>query len=130
MSTPLEFVVISESDYINKKFNVYYVLWNGNEEALMRLEKAISRSLERYEDSNLGEYLKSFSINLEVKVPESVADLHCDLTFKNSPFPHLFKACKGRFNWFYDEDDDIDKEAFDCMIGDELYLCAYRGEKR
>lgn len=91
MSAPVEYIVFFEKWANEGLFNILYLQWTGNEKALTELHTVISSAGYDMSGSSL-----LYSMNIDVKVPEAVVDLHCSLTDVQYSAATLYK-CKGAF---------------------------------
>lgn len=115
MPTPLEFVVFHyRNNSVNtseNSFDIYYLQWTGNEKSLSLLNTIITNA--EYDDDY---YEQQCYLNIDVKVPLPVVDMHCALNDVQYPFASLSK-CTGTFDCPFKEDDiDLDGDELYCLI--------------
>ncbi len=101
----MEFVICSEHNYISDTTRIYYIQWNGNEDALTMVHEFIT-------DDDFYTSSYTLSLNLDIKIPESIVNIHCNI---NNGIFEVFKKCIGKLefdNMNYDTiKDTIDRHA-------------------
>ncbi len=122
MAAPLEFVMLYEYNYKENELFIFYLQWTGNEEALKKLHKIISKA---FFDDMYGDFSLP-TLNIKTKIPESAVDIHCQASDVIDPncFHKLFTKCTGTFHYPF-EDEDLEREEFELaqLIDSVLYSC-------
>lgn len=102
----MEFVILYEFNYNTREPFFFYLQWTGNEEALTKLHKMVSKG--SYD------YASQFSLNIDTKIPLEAVDIHCKAS-------NLFTKCTGKFTFpFYDDDHELDELEIARLINSRL----------
>lgn len=107
-ATPVvEFVAFFEKNHKENEVFMFYLQWTGNETELTKLETFVSKANYEY---MYGGHFSQVSMDLSVKLPESVVDMHCKVKCPMNDYYRMFTKCKGKFYCPFDsEDEELDE---------------------